>query len=435
MSKNLIKKLLKTNSKNFLNLDQVDNVVINIDDMEIIKQLEIIDFTETDLKTIKSLESLIEQNQKNVVEAFYQTILQVDHLKEIIEKNSHVNRLRQTLETHILEMFTGQIDSNYIEKRIRVAKVHYRIGLEPKWYMGAFQNLLMSLMDIVHDHIKDGDERTKVMKIVSKLLNFEQQLVLEAYEKEDIKQRELGYEKVKNELKNKITEISEELAALSQQTSASVQQLVGNSNVVSHKMKDSVGKTNETKQLAFKGNEYINELEAKISTIKQSATEMSQIVRQLSESAVQIEQVIEIVHNIAEQTNLLALNSAIEAARAGEHGRGFSVVANEVRKLSEQTKESAQNIRSLITKSSKFMKMVSDSLIDVEKYIEDGEQGTVNTKSAFKSILESLNVGINEVEKVEEDIKELVLVIEEIGQATNKVAGSAESLNDTAQNI
>ena len=418
-----------------LKVDENFKSKINTDNGDIIKQLEIIDLSIEDLQMINSLQPLIKEHQKDLVETFYLTILKAENLKSIIEQHSSVERLRQTLEKHILEMFTGIIDYEFIEKRINVAKVHYRIGLEPKWYMGAFQNLFSSLSNIIKENISNPKKSAEMITVVSKLLNFEQQLVLEAYEKENLRQRELEYENVKNDLKAKITDISEELAALSEQTSASVQQLVSSTTELSGRVVETASASEKTKATALKGNDSMVDLEAKMTSIKDSASQMGHVVDELIESSGQIQQVVNIVQNIAEQTNLLALNSAIEAARAGEHGKGFAVVANEVRKLSEQTKNSVQNIKQLIEQSSQFMNDVSKSLTEVEGFIDEGSKETVNTKRNFAEIVSSLEVNMKEVQKVEGDFKELAVVIEEIGLGTTTVASTAETLNDTAKNV
>lgn len=418
-----------------LNVDSNFHGAIKTNDPEILKQLEIIDLTIEDLKTIKGLQPLIKENLEALVDTFYKTILKADNLKAIIDQNSSTNRLRQTLEKHILEMFNGIIDYEFIEKRITVAKVHIRIGLEPKWYLGAFQNLFSSLSKVINTNIADQVKKAEILDVISKLLNFEQQLVLEAYEKENLSQREQEYEKVRSDLKVSITDISEELAALSQQTNAQVEQLVSSTTLLSQRIVQSASTSEETQNLAKKGNENITDLETKMASIKDSAMQMSTVVEKLIHSSEQIQQVVNIVQNIAEQTNLLALNSAIEAARAGEHGRGFAVVANEVRKLSEQTKNSVQNIKKLIEESSQFMNDVSKSLNQVENYIDEGGNETINTKENFTKIVSSLEVSMQEVVKVEGEFKDLVIVIEEIGQATTTVASTAENLNETAKNL
>lgn len=408
---------------------------IKTTDSEMLKQLEIINLTKEDLKVIKGLQPLIKQNLQELVDTFYETITRADNLKGIIDQHSTTTRLRHTLERHILEMFNGVIDYEFVEKRITVAKVHIRIGLEPKWYMGAFQNLFSSISEVVYNNVAESKQRSQYMTVISKLLNFEQQLVLEAYEKENLLLREKEHEKVKQELKVKITDISEELAALSQETSASVEQLVSSTTLLSERIVQSASSSSETKNIALKGNANIIDLESKMISIKHSATDMSTVVEKLLSSSEQIQQVVNIVQSIAEQTNLLALNSAIEAARAGEHGKGFAVVANEVRKLSEQTKNSVQNIKKLIEESSKYMNDVSKSLHQVEGYIDEGSKETVHTKANFEKIVNALEVSMKEVVRVEGEFKDLVVVIEEIGQATSTVATSAENLNETAKNV
>ena len=71
----------------------------------------------------------------------------------IINNNSTIDRLKHTLKQHISEMFDGIIDQSYIQKRIRIAHVHVKIGLQTKWYMCAFQDLLLSLSTIIEKNI------------------------------------------------------------------------------------------------------------------------------------------------------------------------------------------------------------------------------------------------------------------------------------------
>ena len=85
-----------------------------------------------------------------------------------------------------------------------------------------------------------------------------------------------------------------------------------------------------------------------MNAIHHSVAMISEEMEKLTEVSKEMESTMGIVTNIANQTNLLALNAAIEAARAGEAGKGFGVVAGEVRKLSEQTKESAVNVGVLL---------------------------------------------------------------------------------------
>nr|WP_306453950.1 globin-coupled sensor protein [Bacillus sp. FJAT-45350] len=303
------------------------NVKMDIKNSEIKKQMEMISFDKEDLQLIHAVEPLIKENLDELINTFYNTILEVPQLKKIIEDNSNTNRLRQTLSVHLEELFNGVIDEQFFEKRLIVAKIHFRIGLEPKWYLGAFQNLQSTFIDIIYENVDCKEEQRRIIKAITKILNLEQQLVLEAYENENMKNRENDYEEVKSELKGKILVISENLVSLAEQTNAAVDNLVHNSeNVKSNVTKNKDG-SNQAQEFAKVGQVKMNELTEKIESIAQRTQVMQEYVTKLDESSKKINAVINIVQNIAEQTNLLALNSAIEAARAGEHGRGFSVVA------------------------------------------------------------------------------------------------------------
>lgn len=96
------------------------------------------------------------------------------------------------------------------------------------------------------------------------------------------------------------------------------------------------------------GNRTVSESIEKINKLKASTQEISKVITELGNNSNQIGQIIELISGISEQTNLLALNAAIEAARAGEAGRGFSVVADEIRKLAEESADASGRIAQLI---------------------------------------------------------------------------------------
>lgn len=114
------------------------NVEIRVEDKEIIKKLKMIHITEEDLKLIKAIQPIILTYGDELVDNFYGTILQVSELKEMIERHTTKEWLRETLKKHVIEMFDGVINDAFIQKQLRIAKAHYSIGLPPSSYMGAF---------------------------------------------------------------------------------------------------------------------------------------------------------------------------------------------------------------------------------------------------------------------------------------------------------
>ncbi|MEC1740299.1 globin-coupled sensor protein [Schinkia azotoformans] len=410
-------------------------VLINISDIEIKKQMDLIHLDVNHLKLIKALQPLIKKNIDIIIDSFYASILTVEDLKQIIEKHSTIEHLKNTLEKYLIQMFSGRIDDSFIESRKRVAKVHYDIELESKWYMAALQNIQTSVMNLIFENIGGRHSIREFINAFTILLNFEIQLVLDEYHKENMLEKEKQYEEVKCDLKNRVRYVSEEVAALSEETSASVQQLIASSQEVNFNVVNSTNKSKMTREAAREGQTRMLALKNQIQSITESTAHMKSIILQLNDSSEQIKKVVSIVQDIAEQTNLLALNSAIEAARAGEYGKGFAVVADEVRKLADETKKSVSEISTLIGKSNEYTIEVVNSINEVQAMVVQGENESNFTSEAFENISKSINESIQEIQSVEDKVDGLVKVIEQIGTATEKVAASAEHLDETVRYI
>lgn len=422
----------KEKQSHFLQESNQSNVSVSIQvtDAEIKQQLAFIRLNEEELKILKSLQPIISENIESLVSAFYDAVLKVDHLKNIIESHSSVERLRKTLSSHIHLLFHGEINDEYVNKRLKVAQIHFRIGLQPKWYLAAFQNILEELIFVISKITSTTrEEQRKLISVASKILNFEQQLVLDLYEKENIGAKEKQLQ-VEINLKKKIGEIAEELLALVEETNAAVELLVDNSVRVNESVISNNEIASTTQSMAYEGQELMKVLHSKISTISNSTDEVSVSVDVLNKSFNEISQVILIVQDIANQTNLLALNSAIEAARAGEHGKGFAVVANEVKKLATQTKTSTERIEELISHATLYMNKVVNSIHDVKGLVNDGQQEATQTHDSFNGIVSSMDHSLSGNQGIEKQIVNLVDVIKEIGGAISSVAASANELND-----
>lgn len=403
---------------------------------ELKEQMGLIGLTIDDLVIIKACKPFMKEHIKEIVSTFYDKVFAVPNLRQIIQQYSTVDRLKKTLTNHILEMFNGDINDEYIQTRIKVARMHFKVGVEPKWYMGAFQQVQEVMTKLVN-HEKDWtkNDQEKAVAAIAKLISLETQLVLEEHEKEHLKLRERQYEQVKSELKGKLSLLSEDLAELAEETSTSVQQMIAHTNEIDRNIQSNAERVKQIQVDADDGSELVHGLESQITSIATSTENMGEMVGKLKDSSDKITQIIAMVKQIADQTNLLALNATIEAARAGTQGKGFAVVAQEVRKLAEQSKQSVEQITELIQASTALTDQAVATTADIKGIVGLGLDSSTQTQMKFKQILGSIDQNNQQINQVKEDMKKLIQVIQEIGNDTSKVAITAGDLYHTTVDL
>ncbi|KAI7264975.1 hypothetical protein KC345_g8635 [Hortaea werneckii] len=425
---------LLTDSKNFAPTTKETLHSLDGHD-ELNEQMRMIDLTEEDLSLLRLMKPVVEREIDYITDQFYNTVLGVNKLESIILEHSSIERLKKTLREHIIEIFDGSVNEEYIAKRLKIANIHKRIGLEPKWYLSAFQNLQNVFISVIYNEAHKDIERIKLVQTVTKLLNLEQQLVLEAYEKENIREKEEQYLLVKNDLKAKIAEFSGELIDLSIDTNAAVEQLVASSNEVNNTFQRTASSALESQGKAREGHGQLDSLTDQINLIYESTNEMERSVNELSSSSLQIRKIVAAVQDIADQTKILSLNATIEAAQAGEHGRGFSVVAQEVSRLAEDTKNTVVRIGELTLQSSSLTSQVVGEIRKVQELTESGKHQSLETSRLFSDIVDSMQTSTQRIVTVEEEIKVLIQTIEGIGTATAQTAASAGHFKSATDNL
>ena len=398
------------------------------------QQLNMLKLTETDLKYLSAFQPYVEKNINDIIDSFYAVLGMDSSLVKIINEHSSVERLKVTLKKHIYEMFSGIIDEQFIQKRKRIAHVHVYIGLPTQSYLAAFQNLNISFMQYVQDYIPHTQDQFSILAAISKMLNLEQQLVLEAFEAHIADQRQTIEER-KEAVSCSIIEASESLAAISEQTNASYQQLSLKTEEVIIYAERANEISCETAQQASAGKELMQSQSDNMTTITSSVKEITHDINRLTEMTKQMEGVMSIVTNVANQTNLLALNASIEAARAGEAGKGFAVVANEVRKLAEQTKSSTDTVDELLKHTNERTMKLEKSLDNIQKAVKFGEEGMLQTEQKFSGILHSMSETKMQNELITKEVRQLGTVINELSFAFDEVTDSADKLAVISQEL
>ncbi|MCY7790064.1 globin-coupled sensor protein [Bacillus haynesii] len=405
--------------------DQTKRIRLN-QHAEFKKQLAMIDLTDEDLWVLSRLKPLVTEHIETIVTRFYKNLEHENSLMEIIHDHSSVDRLKKTLTIHIQEMFSGVIDEAFLEKRIRIAHVHLRIGLLPKWYLGAFQDLLLSMLTIFENALSDEEYRRSV-KAVTKILNIEQQIVLEAFEDEHARLRRLD-EESKNELHRQIKDTSGSLATLFAETTGAVQELVDKSSEIAETSRAGTKTAVSVEQKSIGGKKELEEQEQQLNQMGSSMTQIEREIKKLEEIALQIEKIFGIVTGIAEQTNLLSLNASIESARAGEHGKGFAVVANEVRKLSDDTKKTVSTVSELVNNTNAQISIVTKHITDVNQLVNESKDKMSEINHLFDDIVSNMKTSKEQSGRIEGDLQSFLSGLQDVNAAVSQVAVSVDSL-------
>ncbi len=204
---------------------------------------------------------------------------------------------------------------------------------------------------------------------------------------------------IKEIAKNTVRNISSQATAI-EQSSASIEEMSASIMSIAKGSEDKLHMVEELKSSASEGEEEMNRT--------------MELIKKVNDSTAVIMDMINVINNISSQTNLLAMNAAIEAAHAGEAGRGFSVVADEIRKLAEDTSNNAK----LITKSIK----------EIIGYINQSEDSTKTTQGVLTKVVSD----VNDVSLIMSEIKN---AMQELSLGSSQIMSSLESIVTTTEDV
>jgi len=322
--------------------------------------------------------------------------------------------------------------SKYISKNINKISVGMKkmaegdftenVDIDSKDEIGVLASNLNSMQDSLRDLIKNVSAISNNLAISSNELSSTGEEVAKAAQQvgQSIEQVASGAEEQSAQVQESNSKINELIVQIDDVTEMSDKMDAQADNVMSN--------INE-------GNNSLNDSVEQIEDVKINSNEVSDTIHHLGGLSDQIGEIVQLINDIAAQTNLLALNAAIEAARAGEAGRGFSVVADEIRQLAEESEDATNQIGNLVAEIQDGVGNAVERMDETEKVVNDSVSAINTTGNSFEEInnaalnLRKLIEKISgQAENVGKNSKEVESIIQEIASVSQEAASNSEEV-------
>lgn len=326
----------------------------------------------------------------------------------------------------------------------------------------------------VNIEARSKDEIGKIATALSKMINAVREIATQIQREGNTIKQEAGQvaavseetsatiEELTAQVDSVNTNVNNASAAIEEMTSG-IQEVAASAQNVANASQKLSEEAQRVSTLSTEGQKAIVSITNVIEQTKQKANTTFETVEKLSESAKNIGEIVDTINSIAEQTNLLALNAAIEAARAGEAGRGFAVVADEIRKLAEESKQATQNIANILRGIVDESMKASDATKETVEIVNQAATQSTLIKTQFEQILQSIvrmsqmteNLAASAQQQsaaaeemssamdsasksmvsVVEQMNEVTMAIKQQSDAIANVAKTAENLDDIAEKL
>lgn len=296
---------------------------------------------------------------------------------------------------------------------------------------------------------------------------------LQALTRDEIGELMLGFNQMKGNLRELIDEVSrnaqeitaqseelyastEEMSSQTEETTRMIEQVVGetvNQAAAASKSGQAVAVADEgveriatsigtisqdvqtSLKLAERGEQTIQQAKQEVLALESETVTTGQSITALKQQSDEIALITEVIQSITDQTNLLALNAAIEAARAGEQGKGFAVVAEEVRKLAEQSKQSASQIAGLIESIQVQSNAVLERHAISARRVETNTALLEEATASFQQIVGQLHASVENTEQIRVASSEIAMTTKQVATAAINMASDSEGTAETMRSV
>lgn len=401
---------------------------------------------------LRDLKPVIRDRFPAILDSFYEHLKGWPEIYGMFGGDAGVKHARDKQFEHWMRIADAKYDDDYAHSVTAIGNAHARLKLQPQWYFGAYNLLMMGLIEaVLNDQRNKGpklnwrkhaDVARQRVSVLVKAVMLDMELVLTVIYERQNEERLALFDQLATEMEGQIGAISDTLAQTSTSLADSARSMAKDAEHSSQQASTVAAAAEEATATAQSVAGASSELTKAIQEISASAGEAasssSQAAHQaertretmntLDDAAQKIGEIITLIEGVAEQTNLLALNATIEAARAGDAGKGFAVVASEVKSLAGQTAKATDEISQQINNIQAVVKSAVEAIEDVARSVE-----RVNgVSTSISAAVEEQNAATAEISRNTEQ------TAQSSGSVSQTIAGvltSVQSTSHSAQSL
>ena len=341
--------------------------------------------TDADIELLRLSLPTIERNVDSIVDQFYEHILAFGEPQAFFDDERALHRAKTAQREYLLDLFRGNFDDAYIERRLQIGVVHERIGLPAKWYIGGnsvFFQLIVALL--ARKYRFRSNTLSRCILALNKAMTLDQELVMDTY----------------------IGTVVDKIKGLSNQVLQAIEVLAPAATQAAELAAVAEETARGSEQVAEEGATIVQQALGGMSQLKQTAEQSVEEVRRLNERISQIGAVIKLLDEFTTDTNVLALNAAVQAARSGEQSSGFSVIAENIRKLADESKESLDRVQSLVAEIQEATNATVTSFKSSAANVDEGSQLTSRLGEAFNALANSAFETATSVQQITKNVQQ-----------------------------